>query len=172
MWSVMTFASAAGSFLASCAAFTLVLFQEGHTRLCPRTCTPFWRSQSITAIVPGRDASFAHCGHLVSFSITEKLNSFTICSLYFASVSAFMRPLENEAPLTAVPHRNPCFFICTETSAPRTGLPALSFTETVRSPLRYLSMRASAALRHAALGSLPAYPSLVYGRSATFLLVP
>ena len=71
-----------------------------------------------------------------------------------------MRWLENEAPLTAVPHRNACFLMRTATCAPRTGLPALSFTTTVRSPLRIFSMRASAALRQAAVGSLPAIAEL------------
>src|SRR5512142_839547 len=105
MWSRMTSASAVGLSLASCAAFTFVLFQEGHTRLWPRTCSPLSRSQSITAVVAGRDATLAHCGHLFSFSITEKLNSCTISCLYLARFSAVMRWLEKDAPLTAVPKR-------------------------------------------------------------------
>ena len=66
-----------------------------------------------------------------------------------------MRPLEKAMPLTAVPKRNACLFMRTATSALRPGLPEVSFTTTVRSPLRIFSMRASAALRQAAVASLP-----------------
>ena len=56
--------------------------------------------------------------------------------------------------------------------APGTGLPSLSTTRTVRSALRYFSIRSAAALRQGASGSWPGYVIRVHGTWATSILVP
>jgi hypothetical protein len=165
----MTLASTMGSPLSSCAAWTFVLFQEGHTRLWPRTLSPLSRIQSTAAMVDGRDSTRDHWGHFISFSITAKLIS---CKISFISPGSQRSgagwKAQSRSPLCRRRTRAYASGPQPRTANRPTGFVLHDDSEIARADF---SIRASAALRQAVLSSLPG-PSLVNGKSAAFLFVP